>query len=82
MEHQGCPQGGGETCPRAETVMISMLLLLAFLIIAVFAIRYPSVKAKRAAIAINAALAGALGVTFIWDVATSKLWIEQPRFGD
>jgi hypothetical protein len=51
--------------------MISLLVLLAFLIIAIFAIKYPRTATKRVVIALNATLVGGLGSKFIWDV-TSK----------
>ncbi|KAF2831781.1 hypothetical protein CC86DRAFT_402277 [Ophiobolus disseminans] len=65
-------QGGGDvTCPQAETVMLSLLNLLIFFVIAIFAIKYPTVKVKRVVVAINAALASVLGFVFIYDVATA-----------
>jgi hypothetical protein len=60
------------TCPQADTVMLSLLHLLIFLITAIFAITFPTIQVKRVVIAVNTLLASALGMAFIIDVATRK----------
>ena len=62
--------GGSATFPRAETVMISLLGLLAFLIVAIFAIKYPTIQVKRTVLVVNATLAGLLGTVSVHDVMT------------
>lgn len=78
IEAQG---GGGPTCPRAETVMISLLCLFAFLIVAIFAIKFPTIEVKRIVLVINATLAGVLSMVFVYDLMTSKCIGTIPDFG-
>jgi hypothetical protein len=64
--------GGGSTCPQAETVVLSLSALFIFLTIAIVAIRFPTIATRHAVLASSAILAGAVGMTFVWDVRTSK----------
>lgn len=64
--------GGGNTCPQAETVVLSLAALFIFFIIAIIAIQFPTIATRHAVLAINAILAGALGIIFARDVITSK----------
>jgi hypothetical protein len=69
-------EGGGPdgtTCPQAETVILSLTALFIFFIIAIIAIRFPTIPTRHAVLASNAILAGALGTLFAHDVTTSKL---------
>jgi hypothetical protein len=61
-----------DPCPRADTVLLSLLSLLIFLIAAVFAIIFPTTTVKHFIIALNATLVSILGTTFAFDMVTSK----------
>jgi hypothetical protein len=63
---------GEPTCPLPDTMMLSLLHLLLFLIAAIFAIKFPTVRVKRIVIAVNTLLASVLGIIFMIDVATRK----------
>jgi len=76
IEREG---GVGRVCPQAETVMLSLFALFMFLVIAILAILFPNIATKRAVLASNAILAGAVGITFILDVWTSKSTIDDIR---
>jgi Flp pilus assembly protein TadB len=62
----------GQTCPRSDTVLLSLLSLIIFLVAAVFALVFPTTTIKNFIIALNATLAGVLGLIFAFDLARRK----------
>jgi hypothetical protein len=60
------------TCPRVDTVLLSLLVLLTFLVSAVPAVIFPTISTKHFIIVLNVTLASLLGMAFIVDVFTSK----------
>jgi hypothetical protein len=63
----------GKSCPRADTVLLSLFSLLIFLVTAICAILYPTIAVKHFIIAFNAALAGILSAIFTLDMIKSKI---------
>jgi hypothetical protein len=60
------------TCPRVDTVLLSLLVLLMFLIAAVPAVIYPTIGIKYFVVIFNVTLASLLGATFAFDILSSK----------
>lgn len=66
-------------CPRADTVLLSLLSLAIFLIAAVFAIVHPTAAVKCFIVSLNVSLASVLGTTFIFDMVTStSMYSKDP----
>lgn len=59
-----------DTCPRVDTVLTSLICLIAFLITAILATIFPTVTWKRTTVGVNSFLALALGLVLVFDIWT------------
>ncbi|KAH8732637.1 hypothetical protein GQ44DRAFT_667862 [Phaeosphaeriaceae sp. PMI808] len=61
-----------DTCPRFHTAILALFLLLIFLVTAVFALIFPTMKLKLLVILVNSILVGILTIVFAVDLATKR----------
>lgn len=61
-----------ETCPRVETVLLAFLFLLLFLILAVVALRFPTVPVKWAVVGLSVFFVTTLACVFVYDVVSGE----------
>jgi prepilin signal peptidase PulO-like enzyme (type II secretory pathway) len=71
MRARALIEKGEQTCPRSDTVLLSLLSLIVFLISAVFALVIPTTMVKQLIFALNGTVASVLGATLAIDLMTS-----------
>jgi hypothetical protein len=71
MRARALIEKGEQTCPRSDTVLLSLLSLIVFLMFAVSALVIPTTMVKHFIFALNGTVASVLGATLAIDLMTS-----------